>query len=89
MLQPLAGFNKSIKASIAKPMLNSHYFDILDSTEDIDLIGWPFLNELGGFYFDSSLRFQERVGNGDAHPNLSGHIKLAEMFNENFKEYEV
>lgn len=89
MLQPLAGFNKSTNAIITKNMLNSYYFDLLDSTEDIDLIGWPFLNELGGSWFDSSLQSLERVGNGDAHPNLSGHIKLAEMFNENFKEYKV
>jgi hypothetical protein len=89
MLQPLAGFNKSTRNAITKELLNSDYFDIMDSLNGIDLIGWPFVPSLGGYYFDKNLTAKERVGNGDAHPNKQGHIKLAEMFNENYKEYKV
>lgn len=89
MLEPLAGFNKSTKNAITTNLLNSEYFDIMDISKDIDLIGWPFLPSLGGYYFNKNLSAEERVGNGDAHPNQHGHIKLAEMFNENYKEYKV
>lgn len=89
MLQPLAGFNKSTRNTITKELLNSDYFDIMDSSNEIDLIGWPFVPSLGGYYFDKNLTTEDRVGNGDAHPNKQGHKKLAEMFNENYKEYKV
>jgi len=89
MLQPLSGFNKSTRNAITNELLNSDYFDIMDSLNDIDLIGWPFVPSLGGYFFDKNLTAEERVGNGDAHPNKQGHIKLAEMFNENYKEYKV
>lgn len=89
MLQPLAGFDDSAKKAVAKKMLSRDYFDIIESLNDIDLIGWPFTSILGGYFFDQSLISIDRVGNGDAHPNKQGHIKLAEMFNGTFKEYKI
>ncbi len=89
MLQPWAGFDESARNAITKELLNRDYFDIMDSLNGIDLIGWPFTPLLGGYFFDKSLISIDRVGNGDAHPNKQGHIKLAGMFNENYKEYKV
>ena len=89
MLQPFAGWRgESARKAVAKIMLSRDYFDIIENLNDIDLIGWPFTPLLGGYFFDESLISIDRIGNGDSHPNKQGHIKLAEMFNDTFKEYK-
>lgn len=54
-----------------------------------ELIGWPFVPELGGETVDDLLFESEpvkhawRVGNGDMHPNDKGHKFIAEWVNSN------
>lgn len=72
--------------NIAKHMTNNDLFYMID---DEKIIGWPFVDTLGGFVIDEILTEDLRIGNGDFHPGKSGHKKIAEMIYEFCKEKEI
>ena len=59
----------------------------------VDLIGYPWIKNAGGFNIDDEILSREegkhRVGNGDAHPNEQGHRLIGDWFNANYKDYEI
>jgi hypothetical protein len=88
MLKPFNSANSKLK-HVASCIYDNFYFNYLDDCKDIDLIGWPFLSYFGGEYLDMLIAKKERIGDGDAHPNRAGQIKLGEIINEKIKDYEV
>lgn len=71
-----------------KMMLKSPYFYDVKAE---NVIGWPFLESLGGFEFNRSnmLPLDYRVGGNDMHPNREGHEFIAQYFIEKYKEVYV
>lgn len=59
----------------------------------VDLIGYPWISNAGGFNIDDDILSREegkhRVGDGDAHPNEQGHRLIGDWFNANYKDYEI
>lgn len=88
MLKPFNSVDSKLK-HVASCIYDNHYFNYLDDCKDIDLIGWPFIKNIGGEYFHTLLAKKERVGNGDAHPNRAGQIKLGDIINDKIKDYEI
>ena len=88
MLKPFNSVNLKLK-HVLLSIYDSYYFNYLDDCKDIDLIGWPFLNNLGGEFLHKFISEEDWVGDGDAHPNGIGQIKLGEIINEKIKDYEI
>ena len=77
------------RVAFEKELISSDLFlDLWDS--NADLIGYPWIPSAGGFTVHSTLcRKKDILGNGDGHPNQSGHKKIGEWFNETHKNYGV
>ena len=88
MLKPFNLVNKKLKY-VASCIYDNFYFNYLEDCEDIDLIGWPFFSYFGGEDLNILIAKEERIGDGDSHPNRAGQIKLGEIINEKIKDYEV
>lgn len=81
--RPLEWNSKSFSTELIKnPM-----FDMID--EDY-IIGWPFVETLGGYPFFEKLELgKETVSEKDRHPNKLGHEKIAkEIYNLYIKLYK-
>jgi hypothetical protein len=88
MLKPFNHYNSKLK-HVASCIYDNFYFNYLDDCKDIDLIDWPFLSYFGGEDLDTLIAEEERIGDGDGHPNRAGQIKIGEIINEKIKDYEV
>ena len=88
MLKPFNHYNSKLK-HVASCIYDNFYFNYLDDCKDIDLIGWPFLSYFGGEDLDMHISKEERIGEGDGHPNRAGHIKIGEIINEKIKDYKI
>ena len=54
------------------------------------IIGWPFLEELGGKEFNFSYRKKEwQVGEDDPHPNEIGHQAIAQLYIDKYNQIYV
>jgi hypothetical protein len=82
-------WNKFSMQRLAKEILQNPIFKKLDDISNIDLIGWPFVESLGGICVENKLlpKFDSRyrISAKDAHPNEYGHKVIGEWFNENAK----
>ena len=84
---------KLVDYTLARYYMNRPIFkelDKLDRLRQIDLIGWPFVESLGGEYADTILKdaddkYRWRVGEEDMHPNAEGHKRIAEWVNAKIK----
>lgn len=72
--------------NIAKHMTNNDLFYMIDEEK---ILGWPFIDTLGGYTIDEILTESMRIGNGDFHPGKTGHKKIAEMIYEFCQEKEI
>jgi hypothetical protein len=73
-----------------------HTFHAMMSTQNFHkvngahVIGWPFLEELGGKEFNFSYRKKEwQVGENDPHPNEIGHQAIAQLYIDKYNEIYV
>ena len=66
-------------------MLNDQYF--FDVNKE-NIIGWPFLEQAGGFEFNRTnmIPIDYRVGGNDMHPRREGHEFIAQYYIEKYKE---
>lgn len=87
MLKALAGLSMDEQPAVLEHMFSNKYFDYLETCKEIDLIGWPFLEQLGGEHIEAILKSTDRIGNSDMHPNGTDQMKIARVINEKIKDY--
>jgi len=65
-------------------MNNADFFNV----QGENIIGWPFLEQAGGFEFNRTnmIPIEYRVGGNDMHPNREGHEFIAQYYIEKYKE---
>jgi hypothetical protein len=86
------GTNKNRRRIAANEILASPYFDYIENKISNKFIGWPLMNEIGGYNIEDILdkedptRFKYRISKGDTHPNDAGHKVIAEFLYEQYKE---
>jgi hypothetical protein len=80
--------------SIIKLFFLSSYFDYVEKNLSEKFIGWPIMQELGGYSVTNILdkldpeRTQLRISKEDSHPNAEGHKIIAqEIYNAYEKVY--
>lgn len=73
--------------SFSKELIKNPMFDLID---DEKVIGWPFVEILGGYPFIEKLEIgKETVSERDHHPNKLGHEKIAkDIYNLYIKLYK-
>lgn len=86
---------KHIQASLCggfsrEPDLSKTFNRVIDSpsfekVNPSNIIGWPFLNTLGGFEFNMISRVNV-LSKEDRHPNAKGHEEIAKLYYEKYKE---
>lgn len=66
-------------------ILNSEHFY---KVKPENIIGWPFLEQAGGFEFNRTnmIPIDYRVGGNDMHPRREGHEFIAQYYIEKYKE---
>jgi lysophospholipase L1-like esterase len=79
---------------MAKLFFSSSYFDYVEKNLSEKFIGWPIMQELGGYSVTNILdkldpeRTQLRISKEDIHPNAEGHKIIAqEIYNAYEKVY--
>jgi hypothetical protein len=82
------------KQNMAKLFFSSSYFDYVEKNLSEKFIGWPIMQELGGYSVTNILdkldpeRTQLRISKEDIHPNAEGHKIIAqEIYNAYEKVY--
>lgn len=84
-----SSYQKLSQECLAKEILINPIFKKLDGISNIDLIGWPFLENLGGTSVEYMILPKQdgkyKISPEDGHPNEYGHKLIGEWFNENAK----
>ena len=68
------------------------YFDYIENNIGNKFIGWPIMEELGGYCVSEILDKEDplkttlRISPDDTHPNAAGHKFIAELLYEQYKE---
>ena len=76
----------------ANEILKSPYLDYIENNIANKFIGWPIMNELGGYSIEDYLNKQDiyrekfRMSKTDSHPNAVGHKFIADFLYEKYKE---
>ena len=76
----------------ANEILKSPYLDYIENNIANKFIGWPIMNELGGYSIEDYLNKQDiyrekfRISKSDNHPNAAGHKVIAEFLYDKYKE---
>lgn len=84
--------NQKRRQQAANEILTSPYLDYIESEISDKFIGWPVLNEIGGYNIDNILdkedpkRLRYRISGTDTHPNPKAHKVIAEFLYEQYKE---
>jgi len=82
MLFPIVD-RKETTHKFISTLLNNKWFTKIDNKE-IDLIGWPFFNDIGGTCAEELLSDTKyKISNLDHHPNDIGHKLIGNWINEN------
>lgn len=88
MLRP-ATVNARFDFKFNNHLYTHDLFASLEEKEELDVIGWPWINDIGGTNVDRWVFKNEpyfkawRVSDVDAHPNERGHEAIAGWVNEN------
>ena len=51
-----------------------------------NFIGWPIIDNIGGWCLDDCLHIMHRLSDEDTHPNEDGHKLIAEIFYDEYKK---
>ena len=84
--------NQYSRRIAANEILKSPYLDYIENNIANKFIGWPIMNELGGYSIDDYLNKQDpesiklRISLDDCHPNAAGHKAIAEFLYDKYKE---
>lgn len=76
----------------ANEILKSPYLDYIENNIANKFIGWPIMNELGGYSIEDYLNKQDiyrekfRMSKTDSHPNAVGHKFIADFLYDKYKE---
>ncbi len=84
--------NQEWRRKSANDILAGPYLDYIESKISDKFIGWPILNEIGGYNIDDVIdkedpkRIKYRISETDNHPNAAGHKFIADFLYEQYKE---
>jgi len=86
------GANKNRRRIAINEILSSPYLNYIENNISDKFIGWPLMNEIGGYNIGDILdkedptRLKYRISKADTHPNAEGHKVIAEFLYEKYKE---
>ena len=82
MIYPIVNREETTHKFISALLKNKWFKRI--SKADINLIGWPFFNDIGGKCAEELLTsIDYKISNIDSHPNEMGHEVIGKWINEN------